>query len=275
MNTFPKTKTFFILFFSFLFFLFLIGVSSVFAEDLPEYQPLVAIPGLDKGSLSIPDFVNAVYKIVIGLGALFGVIKIALAGVKYSTSDIAPNKAAAKKDILGVLLGLAILLMPYIVLNAIYPGLLNLDFTKNLPSLGENRDGGGGGGLIDGINELEDGQALYQKECSFFEFGSCLDNCKDYVSNLPTFESFAAYSEELNGKCFVSYNQKSNDDYDGETITQSVAEYCSTDVSDPVCKNVCIEESLQDPQYLRRISLEIKPKNETTKQCVLVYEKKV
>ncbi|RLC08256.1 MAG: hypothetical protein DRI24_23630 [Deltaproteobacteria bacterium] len=98
-----------------------------------EYTPLVTLPGLSGNSgSSIPDFVNTVYKLAIALGALLGVIKIAAAGVKYSMSDVVTDKSSAKKDIMGVLLGLAILLMPFIVLNTIYPGLTDLDFTDGL-----------------------------------------------------------------------------------------------------------------------------------------------
>lgn len=106
-----------------------------------EYTPLVKIPGLEvtEEAPSVPDFINRVYIITIVLGSLLGVIKLALAGVKYSMSGVVTDKTEAKNDILGVLLGLVVLLAPWVVLNTIYPNLLNLDITKSIqnPGLGD------------------------------------------------------------------------------------------------------------------------------------------
>lgn len=116
-------------------FLFVLGIPEAFAELAP-YKPLVNLPGIQGGSTSIPAFINRVYIFTIVIGSLFGVVKIALAGAKYSMGDVITNKEEAKKDIKGVLLGLVVLLAPWIVLNTIYPGLLNLDFTKNITNVG-------------------------------------------------------------------------------------------------------------------------------------------
>jgi cytochrome bd-type quinol oxidase subunit 1 len=125
-----------ILLFSFLWGLALfLGAEEALAE-LPDYTPLVNLPGIQEGSTSIPAFINRVYIFTIVIGALLGVVKIALAGAKYSMGDVITNKEEAKKDIMGVLLGLVVLLAPWIVLNTIYPGLLNLDFTKNITNVG-------------------------------------------------------------------------------------------------------------------------------------------
>jgi len=108
--------------------LFLLSVSETHAAITESFAPLTTIPGVtDKGPTDLPTYINAIYKFIIAFGALFGVVRIAYAGVKYSLSDIVTDKASAKKDIYGVLLGLAILLIPYIVLNTIYPNLTNLD----------------------------------------------------------------------------------------------------------------------------------------------------
>ncbi len=104
-----------------------------YAQAAEEFKPLVGLPGLQgiNSSTSLTTYINAVYLLTITLGALIGVIKIAFAGVKYSLSDIVTDKASAKKDIQGVLLGLAILLIPFIVLQQIYPGLTNLEVLKS------------------------------------------------------------------------------------------------------------------------------------------------
>lgn len=109
---------------------FALGASSAHGAGL-TYEPLVGIPQLEGASANnLADYFNNIYLLTIAIGALIAVVKIMIAGVKYSFSDIVTNKEEAKKDIFGVLLGLAILLVPFIVLNTIYPGLTSLDILK-------------------------------------------------------------------------------------------------------------------------------------------------
>ena len=124
----PKTLIFLFLALS----LFLISTSVTFAVDVsPEYQPLVGIPGLTNlktdTPLSLPEYINQIYLLTIVVGSLLGVMRLAWAGVKYSLSDNAGKKDSAKHDMQGVLMGLAILLIPFIVLKEINPDLINLD----------------------------------------------------------------------------------------------------------------------------------------------------
>ena len=110
--------------------------STVFAADDPiKYVPLIGIPGVSDSS-SLPTYINNIYRVTIGVGAIFAVVKIALAGVKYSMSGVVTDKAEAKKDIQGVLLGLAILLLPALVLGTINPKLLNLDVLGGVGKVG-------------------------------------------------------------------------------------------------------------------------------------------
>lgn len=95
----------------------------------PTYTPLTGIPGITDqgGTRTLPEYMNAIYLLIITIGALFGVVKIAIAGVKYSMSDVVSSKQSAKDDIKNVLLGLAVLLIPFMVLNTINPNLTKLD----------------------------------------------------------------------------------------------------------------------------------------------------
>ena len=107
---------------------FALGASFAHGADQPVYQPLIAIPGLTNDSTrTLAGFFNTAYMVLIGLGALFAVLKISLAGVKYSLSDLISSKSEAKNDIYGSLLGLAILLIPFMVLNTINPNLTNIN----------------------------------------------------------------------------------------------------------------------------------------------------
>ncbi len=106
--------------------------SELFAAS--TYTPLVGIPGIS-GTPSLPEYINKIYLLTIAIGVLIAIMRIAFAGVKYSMSGVVTDKASAKSDIKGVLLGLAILLLPALVLNTINPDLLRLNFLDNLTKL--------------------------------------------------------------------------------------------------------------------------------------------
>ncbi len=97
-----------------------------------EFVALQGLPGVNVTPANLAEYLNGIYYLLIGVGTLMAVIKIALAGVQYAMSDVITDKSGAKKDIEGALLGLAILLLPFVILNTIYPQLTSLDILKNL-----------------------------------------------------------------------------------------------------------------------------------------------
>ncbi len=102
------------------------------AQSFPErYQSLVALPQLNARGGGLADYFNQLYMIAVAIGAILAFIKISIAGVKWSLSEIITDKSQAREDIKGALLGLAILLIPFIVLNTIYSGLTNLNILEN------------------------------------------------------------------------------------------------------------------------------------------------
>lgn len=115
---------------------FLLSYLEVYGAT-EKFSPLVGLPGItDASTATLPQYINAIYLTLIGFGGLIAVIRIAWAGVKYSLS--AGNHhlmETAKDDIKGVLIGLAILLIPYLILNTINPELTNLDVLKLSPKI--------------------------------------------------------------------------------------------------------------------------------------------
>ena len=118
-------------------FAFFAAWTSVSAQGSPpskDFVPLAGIPGVTGDHPSFTDYLNALFRITIGLGALFAVVKIAFAGVWYMMSEGGfTSKEAAKKDIWGALAGLLILLSTVIILDLINPDILNLNIFKSLP----------------------------------------------------------------------------------------------------------------------------------------------
>lgn len=112
-----------------------VGFGTHIALAEGNFIPLVGIPNLpdNPGDIGLPGYINALYLLVVVLGAMIAVIKIAIAGVQYSMSDVVTTKQGAISDIKGALIGLAILLIPFIVLNLIYPNLTSLKVLDRVP----------------------------------------------------------------------------------------------------------------------------------------------
>lgn len=102
-----------------------------------KFVPLVAIPGFTDTTeqRSLADYLNIIFRVAIGLGALAAVIRITFAGIKYMSTDRFYSKEEAKKDITSSLFGLLIILSTVLVLAVIYPGILNLNILQKLTPL--------------------------------------------------------------------------------------------------------------------------------------------
>jgi hypothetical protein len=79
----------------------------------------------------LSSYLNTALTIFIGICAVLAMIKIALAGLEYMTSELPGNKEDAKSGCLGAILGLVLALAAWPLLHQINPELLNADL-KNL-----------------------------------------------------------------------------------------------------------------------------------------------
>jgi amino acid transporter len=80
----------------------------------------------DVDTSSFPSYLQAMYRIGIGACFVLGVIMFTWAGIEYIVSESMNTKEDAKKRINAALIGLAIALVSYILLNTINPDLLKL-----------------------------------------------------------------------------------------------------------------------------------------------------
>jgi hypothetical protein len=107
------------------------------AQQMPgpsqTFRPLAGVPGITNlGDISMSQFLNALYRTLIVIGALIAVLKITIAGLKYMGSDNFGSKASAKEDITAALLGLLILLATVLIINTIL-GSVNLNVLQGPP----------------------------------------------------------------------------------------------------------------------------------------------
>lgn len=105
------------------------GGSFVALTQFPQIQALA-------NSSSFATFVNTLYKICLGAGAVLAVIMIMVAGVQFMTSQgsVASNEKA-KSRIQNAILGLILVLAPTIVFGIINPSILNLNLGSEFGGL--------------------------------------------------------------------------------------------------------------------------------------------
>lgn len=118
-----------------------------FADD--TFIPLTSLPGLASTSasaISLPSFINNLYRIAIGVAAFFAVVEIIWAGYLFmSSSDSISKVTKAREKIMNAVIGLVLVLSPYVVFSVINPSILNISL--NFSEL-KSKNGTGGDVVI-------------------------------------------------------------------------------------------------------------------------------
>lgn len=111
--------------------------TGVFVAHAVDYTPLAPLPGtfdIATGKTELSTYLSGMIKLLIALGAATAVLFAIIGGTQYVAASINPS---AKKDALehiwNALIGLAIMLTSYLLLNSINPELVDVKF--NLPSV--------------------------------------------------------------------------------------------------------------------------------------------
>lgn len=78
-----------------------------------------------------PKLLQGLFRLLLGMGALFAVGSFVYGGIVYMTSEIVDNKAKAIKRIQSAMWGLLLLLGSWLILNTINPQLLSLELSGN------------------------------------------------------------------------------------------------------------------------------------------------
>ncbi len=124
--------------------------ATIFAQS--SYSTLIDGTPLSDTN-DIGQYLNSIYLLAIVAAALFAVVKIIIAGVKYMLSDVVTSKEDAKKDIRTSLLGLIIIISAVLILNTINPNLTDFDLKFVKPKHSLSLDG------TPLVNDLDDWDA--------------------------------------------------------------------------------------------------------------------
>ncbi len=108
------------------------------ADTSTAFIPLTSIPGIESAGNadSLPDFLNNLYRLMIGAAAVLAVLQIVRAGIMFMGGDSVTEKKEAKSLIVLAIGGLVLILSPVIVFSVINPDILSLKINR----LGELTD---------------------------------------------------------------------------------------------------------------------------------------
>ena len=105
--------------------------------SVPAYVPLVTLPGVtEKGvEVNIASYLSGMIKFIIALGGALSIFMAIVGGTQYVAASINPSaKSDAKERVVNSLIGLALVLSSYLLLNSINPRLVQFSFL--LPPIG-------------------------------------------------------------------------------------------------------------------------------------------
>ncbi|MEK7531262.1 MAG: hypothetical protein AAB573_05355 [Patescibacteria group bacterium] len=112
------------------FFVYLFVLACVvlpFAVRAEQFVPIAPIPGIPTDTNTpLSEYVNIAFNLAIAVGAVAAVVMIAYGGIEYMLSSALPQQQDGKKRIRNAFLGLAILLLVYLILYVINPDLVSL-----------------------------------------------------------------------------------------------------------------------------------------------------
>lgn len=168
---------------AFIVFIF-VGIDTHAAGSESGYQLLADIPtitptGTDaagKPAITLVDYMKGLFVAVIGLAIVLAVVELVIGGIEYVAAAVPSSKEDAKKRIGGAVGGLLLILVAWILLQALNPKLLNVGLNlEKVAVVGQTTTGGGSAG--DGFPGAAGGNGT----CATLDNGPCA------VSNLVGF----------------------------------------------------------------------------------------
>lgn len=95
-----------------------------------DYKLLAPIPGfLEETPKNPSEYINGMYKILLGFAGALAVMMIMYAGFMYMTTEAVSGKTKAKERITAAVLGLILALSSYLILKTINPDFISFKFS--------------------------------------------------------------------------------------------------------------------------------------------------
>lgn len=191
------------------------------------FVPLTNIPGLtDTASANklleehtFSDFLNALYKYLIGIAAVIAIIQIVRGGIMIATKDSPAAHGNGRELIMHSIFGLILVLSPVLVFSIINKNILNLD--ANLPPLK----------LYENFSGNTDPTSANH---IFFGTHDCTNNLNCADSCFEKDKQYACYDSSGVISSSISCNVRPNGCPAGQTLRVTCVNVCSTPNTGPV-----------------------------------------
>lgn len=95
-------------------------------KDANFQKMLAPATGGTSGTTDLTSFINSAFKMLLSVGGILAVLRIAYAGYQYMSSDAWGEKSHAKEILGDVVIGMLLLLSVYLILYQINPQILEL-----------------------------------------------------------------------------------------------------------------------------------------------------
>jgi Type IV secretion system pilin len=112
-----------------------LSAAPAHAVTWDDFVPLVRDIPLVTDATDLTGLINAFVGIAVGAAALLAVVMFALGGMKYMMSEAAFSKSDAKEQMTEALVGLAIVLGSFLILNVINEDLTSLNALRNTQAI--------------------------------------------------------------------------------------------------------------------------------------------
>ena len=112
-------------------FLILSPTAPALAEEGDNYQllaPLLDLKELETDNI-LKEYVPFVFKLAVGIAAVFAVLMIVLGGIQYMSTDALQGKEDGKKRVTNAIKGLILVIAAWLILYTINPNLLKFDLS--------------------------------------------------------------------------------------------------------------------------------------------------
>jgi len=117
----------------------IVSVNTLSAQEPPvtgnliQYQPLEPLPGAEDSETvsDLPTYLANMFKLAIGLAALFAVVMITIGGIEYMMSESLGGKADGKERITNAIIGLLLAVSAWLILYTVNPKTIEFNFNPD------------------------------------------------------------------------------------------------------------------------------------------------
>lgn len=121
------------------------GINASAQDTQSGYRLLAPFPTIGKPTgITLVDYMKGLFVATIGLAIVLAVVELVIGGIEYVAAAVPSSKEDAKKRIGGAVGGLLLILLAWVLLQALNPKLLNVGLNLKDVTVSGGPPGGGG-----------------------------------------------------------------------------------------------------------------------------------